>query len=656
MFRNKSLSGIRKSLCQLGLIVLSGWAPISAHANNGKQVFAAQIPAGTVRVLVLIMNGQWPAGGLSIEDGHGAVLMAHVGPDQQAQAALDAVAQRALAAMQHPPAMSAAHVKAARAIMALRLVSDWNFARAAGLGVELPPMLHPRSIRVVLLNAKGKPAATLGTVDVHRDHGPPAPEELRAQAAPAGITLRWRMATHAQAVPAYAYVVARDQSTDHAVLTLHPQLLTMQKPGQAVPYVDHAPPVNSTLTYGLSLVDVLGVASAPTTVKVYAPDFEAGQPPTDQTAKPGRGSVTLAWKPVLNPRTRALVVERSQLINGPYEILTPQGLGPDASQFEDHQIMPGASYYYRVRAVMPDGNLGPATDPVHAQPLSATTLAAPEGLAADVGISQISLTWRPVPGVSLAGYFIERRAAASSPRWFRLNGRLLPEPRYLDAVGPSQGGAFEYRVTAVATDEGASVPSKILHVQLRDTVPPSPPHVLSTSGGDGRVEIRFNAAEPAEKTAQVVLLRSDSSTEDGLVVGAPVPGSSGVITDDWVNGGQVYWYRLVAFDKTGNRSQQGQAFQVRVGAVKLPMPKAPKVTYTEQPAPEVKLTFDPPPPHARVIVEVQLADGRWQHVSGPTTGASAVDLEPPGTHAHYRIVYVGEAGGIGPPSPTSSPR
>ncbi len=172
------------------------------------------------------------------------------------------------------------------------------------------------------------------------------------------------------------------------------------------------------------------------------------------------------------------MVERSQVEDGPFEWLTPKGLSPQTTHFEDHDVHPGASYYYRVRAVTPGGSLGAAPDPVQAQALAPAALAAPQGLAAEVGTSQVVLTWSAVPGADLAGYILERRANERSQRWSRLNSRLIPATRYLDLIGAGGGGIFEYRVTAVATDEGVSAPSAVLRVALRNSEPPAPPVVL----------------------------------------------------------------------------------------------------------------------------------------------------------------------------------
>jgi hypothetical protein len=179
--------------------------------------------------------------------------------------------------------------------------------------------------------------------------------------------------------------------------------------------------------------------------------------------------------------------------------------------------------------------------------------------------------------------------------------------------------------------------------------------VLAVSGAEGRVQIRFAAGEPAEKTAQVALLRADSAAAAGLVVGAPVSAAAGTIVDEWVHPGQAYWYRLVAFDKDGNRSTESDGYSVRVGAVTLKKPQAPTVTYAAQPAPQMSVSYQAPPPHVRVLVQAQLEDGRWRTVAGPTVETSAVDLAPPSAHASYRIVYVGESGGGGQPSDATAP-
>jgi hypothetical protein len=628
-----------RALLVLLALVLPATAAAAAPQSH---LYAARTAGGAVRVLAVVTDGSWPAGGLRVEDAAGAVL-SRVAADPAAAAKLDAASQNALRAFQHPPPASDPQAKTLNTLLVLRVLSDFDFARAAGVAAQLPQGTHASALRVVLLNADGSAGATLGPVTVADDAGPPAATGLAATAELRGVILKWQTAPRASSVPAYAYSVERTSAGAREPLTLHPQLLTVDKGGPN-PFIDHAPPVETDLAYELRIVDVLGVPSAPAAVHVSSPDFGAGAPPAGQSAKAGRGAVTVTWTALGNTRASGLVIERSQLADGPYEWLTPKGLSPQSVRFDDHDVLPGGNYYYRVRAVTPGGALGAAGDPVHAQVLAPAGLAAPQGLKADIGTNQVVLTWKAVPGMDLAGYIVERRAVASAPRWARLNTRLLPEPRYLDIIGGTSGGSFEYRVTAVATDEGQGTPSEALRVALRDAEAPPAPLLESASGADAHVVIHFAAAEPVAKTAQVALQRADSPAAAGLVVGAPVSAAAGAITDDWVHAGQRYWYRLVAFDREGNRSAESDAYSVRVAAATLAKPPPPAVTYAAQPAPQVIVTYTAPPPHTRVLVQVQLADGRWRTVAGPTAETKATDLAPPSPQASYRIVYVGEGG------------
>ncbi|HME38382.1 MAG TPA: fibronectin type III domain-containing protein [Steroidobacteraceae bacterium] len=622
------------------------------QAADNARVFAAQTPGGAVRVLVVVADGRWPAGGMRILDGAGNVLVPHAEPDRDAINSLDGASQAALGALRAEAKRSDASMKAAASVLALRILSDWRFAQALGAAVELPSALHPRGIRVVLLNADGSEETTLPTVNVPQDLGPGAPSDLRALAAANGVTLQWQ-SVGGGAVPAYAYEVSRTSGATHDRLTPHPQLLTRLKSGLLAPFIDRTPPVDTTLTYSVSLVDVLGVAGAGTSMQVASPDFEASAPPAGQLAKSDPGFVIVTWTASSNPRTGGFVVERSQLAAGPYEVLTPQGLAANVGRFEDRHTVAGAHYYYRIRAMTGSGALGAATDPVQTVALGAATLPAPQRLKAESGATQVTLTWTAVPGTSVAGYLIERRATATA-RWGRLNVRLWPETHFVDALGPSAGGGFDYRITAVSGDESAGAPSDVVHVTLIDTSAPPAPRVISALGAEGRVQLHFAAAEPAAKTDKVALVRSESPAEEGLVIGAPVDVASGVLEDDWVQAGQRYWYRLVAFDKAGNRSAETEAYEVRVAAPTLPAPKAPRLSLASSPAPAVELSFDPPPANVLVLIEVQREDGRWRRVLGPMAGNKAVDSAPPNAHASYRLVYVGKDGAAGPPSPSAS--
>ncbi len=641
----KTLRIIAAALVSWGLCTPA----LCADAPLAERLYAAKVPGGALRVLVVARASAWPAGGVRVEDESGTEI-GRLRPDTQAYAELDSVARQGVDALGRA-ALAPTSAATVDAIVALRLMSDWSYARAAGAGGELPGGTSARRIRVTLLDRGGLALRTIGPVDVVApDAGPGAPREPRAQARAEGVQLSWRL-PEAGAVPAFAFQVVRDFAGQRENLSPGARPLSATRTGGTPSFLDAAPPVETDARYELRIVDVLGIAGAPASVAVHIPDLSAGRPPAEQSAHSEDASVRLRWKPPGNPLTRGIVVERAQLVGGPYEILTPEGLRPQDDGYVDRDLIAGGSYYYRVRSVMPDGSLGPAGTSLQARPRLARPLAAPANVRAAAGVSEVLLQWDGVDGVAVAGYNVERRDPAGNGPWSRLNARLVPATQYVDAIGAGAGGEFEYRISAYATDETAGTPSAVLRVALRDTSLPPPPVIIAAKGEEGRVRIEFRPAEPLVKTATVALVRSASEQEDGLVVGAPVPAGAGAIEDEWVQAGRSYWYRLVAFDAAGMRSLESQYVKVHVGAPRLPQPARPSVQITTADGrTQAQIRFAAPPPHAGVLVQVQRPDGRWRQITGPIDATSAVDPDPSGPQAQYRIVFIGDSGGAGPPS------
>jgi hypothetical protein len=106
--------------------------------------------------------------------------------------------------------------------------------------------------------------------------------------------------------------------------------------------------------------------------------------------------------------------------------------------------------------------------------------------------------------------------------------------------------------------------------------------------------------------------------------------------------GQDYWYRVVAFDAAGNRSDLSAAAVARVGAPSLSKPPAPAVRLVQQPFPAAQISFSAPPAHTSVVVQVQRDErGLWITLARPAQDQTQVlDTNIRSGHRNaYRIVY-----------------
>ena len=651
------------------------FAQQSQQANGA--VFAASDGHGQVSLMWFPHPDHWPMGGWKIEDSTGRVVAAHVSmgdPD-----ALKALSESDAAAIQSlPQTLASPQATAARReklfdILAINAFGSPAYARALGLAWTLQSVpAGARTYKLTGLDPSGQPSG-LVLMSAAIDSSvatplPPAPSGFSAKAGRDGVSLLWSPVVENQAVPVIAYAVVRDSSTQKGIeLTSNPLVLGTKWNAKAPAFVDRGAPPEDTLAYHVMSVDIFRRRSAAADVRIYYQDFAALEPPDPITLAAIANGVTVSWKPGTNPHTVGYVVERGFMYDGPFEALTPQALAPGTAEFNDANLRGGTAYYYRVRAVGPRGDLGPPSHAAMIQPKSASAPPKPANVKAELGATRVHVTWNAVQ-FPIAGYFVERlggtsgAGAASSAKsamssnsggWVRLNSHVTPEQVYDDYFGATSDAKFSYRVVAVGYDNAESAPSDAVSVVLPDTSLPGVPVIMGADGANGKATLSFAAGEPSERTAQFLILRGGSATDLGVVIGDPLPGSSRKFEDAYVEPGNDYWYRLVAVDKSGNRSDPTSPVVIRVGAPAIPTPTAPTVQFTSNPFPQVKIQFAQAPAGTAVIVEIRAGEnGRWIALTGPIEGQSqAIDPNPPAKDpVFYRILYRSTSGATGTPS------
>ncbi len=636
---------------RLLLAALATLALGQAQAQSvATRAYVASDGKGGVRLLWFVRPALWRPGGFRVEDDRGQVLVARVAPGQAEPLRLlpeaDQRQIRELAARAGKPAAKGA---ADDILLGARVLADWEFARAAGLAVELTGLERRRTGFVIRgLNAQGEPDGShlkIAPVNLaNAASAPKAPKELRAESTAEGVRLYWR--PQRQVLPVLAYRVERDGGQAAQALTGRPLLLGNAWEADRAAFMDAGAPAEEELAYRVYAVDALGRRGEAATVRLFHPDHRALLAPELLRAQPGEGKVLLAWRPSGNPNTAGYAIERALLADGPFELLTPRPLPPATARHEDSAVTGGTAYFYRIRAMGPRGDLGKPSESVVAQPMARARPAPPERLAAAVGRTRVRLTWAPA-AMSLAGYFVEREEGGN---WFRLNAEVTPEPRYDDHYGAGRPGELRYRVIAVAPDSQLSEPSRELKVSLPDTTPPAPPRITTTSGEGGRALIEFSPAE--EEVKQFLVLRAGDPREPGLVLGDPLPGNARRFEDTEVAAGEAYWYRVVALDAAGNRSEPSAPAAVMIAARAVPKAPKPRVSLAKEPFRHATIAFDAAPADLEVLVQSRRGAGPWVLLAGPLRApGETVDANlPEKALPDYRLVYRAVNGAEGAPS------
>lgn len=654
------MAGLVRCLLALMVVILAMARWCAAQDNPGA-VFAVSDGKGQIQLLWFPPGLQWPAGGWRITDSAGKVVVQHVAMgDATAMAALsveDADTIKRLPDALSKPPENAKQQRNFVNLLGLRAFSDVNFARALGLFTTVGSVTPgARTYTVQGLDAQGNPTAP-SMVSAAVDGSqvtplPPAPDGVQAKVDEQGVSLSWNPPAENRTLPAISVAVERNGSA----ISVKPFVVGTKWNPKVALVVDRNAQANAMASYQVYAVDSFGRRSQPASIRIFFPDFRALAPPATVTATPAAGKVVVNWTAESKPNLSGYVVERAFLPTGPWETLMTQALPTGTVSYEDDNVRGGTTYYYRVHAVGPRGDLGPPSFAASAIPTNAGAPPAVSGLAADAGQTRVRLTWTAVP-FPVAGYFVERRAAGAAAQgsWVRLNARASVELLYDDYIGEASGSALEYRVVAVALDNQEGPPGGSVQVTLADRTVPGPPTILDVSGADGKVTLTFAPADPEQRSAQFLLLRSGKAKDIGVVLGDPLAGSARTTQDLYVSPGETYFYRLVAVDGAGNRSDPSNAIEVRVGNPQIPKPKPP-VVKIDAASGQVTLQFDAPPTGLGVMVERQDAPAAvWVSVAGPIEGPTATDGLPAGkTQVRYRLVYSTESGLMGETSDPAS--
>ncbi len=652
-------------IVSIALFVGFAVRPCASQEASGA-LFAASDGKGHVSLLWFPPPSKWPAGGWKLSDSAGSVLVPQVSMGDaaavQSLSVEDADAISKLPAVLAQPDTTPKRRQLIN-IIGLRAFSEPGYARALGLSRTLENIAPGgRTYKVAGLDSSGKPTGlqlTSASVDSSvATTLSPAPVDVQAKVDRQGVSLFWSAPAENRQLPVIAYAVERDGGgQSSSPVTAQPVIPGLRWDSKLPLVLDRNAPPNEMLTYRVFAVDVFGRRSAGTSIRIFFPDFRALEPPQPVTATAGPGKIIVSWPAQQKPNLAGYLVERAFLYAGPYEAFAAQALPPGTTQYEDATARGGTTYYYRVRAVNSRGDLGNPSSAAVAQPQNAGAPPKVEGLAADAGHTRVRLTWKPV-AFPVAGYFVERRAltgAAGVENWVRLNSHVSPEPLYDDFIGLSSDVKLEYHVLAVAFDNSEGPPSTSVRIALADRSLPEQPSITGASGADGKALLNFVPAAPSAKTAQFLVLRSGRAEDLGVVIGDPLPGDARQFTDLYVRAGENYWYRLVAVDKNGNRSEPTRPVVGRVGSPKIPTPAAPTAQYVGTPYPHVTLQFQPPPPSLAVVVEREQsgdqASGGWIRIAGPMSAATATDNKPPSSGTlGYRVSYIAANGNVGPAS------
>ena len=291
--------------------------------------------------------------------------------------------------------------------------------------------------------------------------------------------------------------------------------------------------------------------------------------PKALAGKAGDARAALSW--TVDPqqaRTGVLIgchVYRAQKPFGPFErvSLDPvipmriNGQLPD-HLYNDRFLQNGKSYWYRITGVNLVGSESQATQAILLTPKDARPPKPPSGLRALLLGSYVELSWEPVAAVDLFRIY---RAPFGSKGYTRIDVEAVTSLEFIDTtVWPDQ--SYAYYVTAIDDSGNESSPSDAITYRRIDREPPGQPQNPRFIQEPQGLRILWDPVPATDLAGYVVERTTHTSKRDRArqVTGAfynlnPNPILQTEYLDPLPARSQTtYAYRVVAVDKTGNKS------------------------------------------------------------------------------------------------------
>lgn len=321
--------------------------------------------------------------------------------------------------------------------------------------------------------------------------------------------------------------------------------------------------------YFIIPVTVTGLAGpASDTVQVVSLNTSSIRVISKMTATDSSRGVLLKWQPLpANNLVTGVVIERSRQAAEGY--LALDTVSASDSSWWDVKVIPGYSYYYRLKAVSIRNDTFPpsAFASVTVTPKK-MFLQPPSGLKAVSSKDNVVLRWKSSPQLQIAGYAVYRSPAGSDS--MMVLNPMVRDTSYMDTLFVLPGIQYKYAVKAVDFSMGSSEFSEPVYSGSSEKIPVNFPSGLIASADIGKVSLMWNDARAFNTrivgyniyrlngTVQKDLSESNPAGTDLLksnfvkINSSPV--TSVIFTDNKVKQGESYSYALTATDVDGTES------------------------------------------------------------------------------------------------------
>src|SRR6185312_13900130 len=277
--------------------------------------------------------------------------------------------------------------------------------------------------------------------------------------------------------------------------------------------------------------------------------------PVGLAATSGDSQIALGW--TASAGAASYNVKRSTTSGGPYTIIA----SPISPSYTDTALTNGDTYYYVVSAVNSAGE-SPNSSQVQGTPAAAAQPpAAPTGLVATAGETQVALAW--AASADAAGYRVKRGTSSGGP----YTTIASPTTSSYTDTGLTNGTTYYYVVSATNSAGESPDSSEARATPAAAVRPPSAPTGLIATGGNAQIALTWSGSASA---TSYHVKRATTSGGPYTTVSSPTGAS---YTDTGLMNGTTYYYVISAVNSAGESANSSEARATP--SAPLPVPGTP---------------------------------------------------------------------------------
>jgi len=267
------------------------------------------------------------------------------------------------------------------------------------------------------------------------------------------------------------------------------------------------------------------------------------------------------WEDSESIKVKGYQVYVSTSVDAPFQKAHKGLIESGVEQFT-YKIPDWNSYFFYVEVVGENGQVNRSRT-TGLDMLDVIPPEAPKGLTIKSEAGKITISWKANKEDDLLGYRVYR-SIANEPDipYACITPEELKTSSFTDQLDKVYKNKFFYKVAALDKELNISELSERIGAVMPDVTPPNPPFIKKIEIGEKTVTIEWLPSMEKDLSGYELFRSADKTT--GFTSLAKISNRETIsYTDEAIKEGEKYYYRLLAIDQDGNKSEPSEPYAAR---------------------------------------------------------------------------------------------